>query len=228
VVDEHANMDRDVLQKRIARLTSLENVGAVFRDGHAIYLRAKEFAIRTHMSQIHRDKFYTCHLEQVENVLIRFDCCSFRMRAAAWLHGTVNKSGVTMNDINREFPGFIASMVDALTNAPGETREERNSATFSRIKERGGMAIILKLADRIANVEEAISSSDISLSMYKDEYSDFRDALHEPGMADAMWEHLDALDEIVRQMVNQGNITALAKSVQERNATLKQEVKDRT
>jgi hypothetical protein len=43
-----------------------------------------------------------------------------------------------------------------------------------------------------------------------------------------MWEHLDALDEIVRQMVNQGNITALAKSVQERNATLKQEVKDRT
>jgi (p)ppGpp synthase/HD superfamily hydrolase len=147
------------------------------------------------------------------------------MRAAAWLHGTVDKSGVTMNDITREFPGFIASMVDAVTSAQGKTREERNSATFSRIKERGGMAIVLKLADRIANVEEAISSNDISLSMYGEEYSEFRDALHEPGMADAMWEHLDALDEIGRQMVNQRNITALAKSVQERNVTLKHELK---
>jgi (p)ppGpp synthase/HD superfamily hydrolase len=206
-------MERDVLQKRIARLTSLENVGAVFRDGHAIYLRAKAFAIRTHMSQIYRDKFYTCHLEHVENVLIRFDCCSFRMRAAAWLHGTVGKSGVTMNDINREFPGFVASMVDAVTSAHGKTREERNPATYSKIKERGGMAIVLKVADRIANVEEAISSNDIALSMYEQEYSEFRDALHEPGTAEAMWEHLDVLDEIGRQIVNQGNITALADSV---------------
>jgi guanosine-3',5'-bis(diphosphate) 3'-pyrophosphohydrolase len=206
-------MERDLLQNRIARLTNLENIGGVFRDGHAMYLRAKAFAIRTHMSQIYRDKFYTCHLEQVESVLIRFDCCSFRMRAAAWLHGTVEKSGVTMNDINREFPGFVASMVDAVTNARGKTREERNSATFSRIKERGGMAIVLKLADRIANVEAAISSNDMALSMYEREYSQFRDTLHEPGMADAMWEHLDALDEIGKQMVNQRNITELAKSV---------------
>jgi guanosine-3',5'-bis(diphosphate) 3'-pyrophosphohydrolase len=146
-------MERDELQKRIARLTTLQNVGGVFRDGLAVYLRARAFAINAHMGQMQGERFYTCHLEEVENVLIRFDRCSFRMRAAAWLHDTVGKSDVTMSDINREFPGFVASMVAALTSAPGENRDGRNSATYLQVKTHGGMAVVLKLADRIAHVD---------------------------------------------------------------------------
>jgi (p)ppGpp synthase/HD superfamily hydrolase len=214
-------MERDVLQKRIGRLTTLENVGGVFRDGHALYLRARAFAIKAHLGQMHGDSFYTCHLEQVENVLIRFDYCSFRIRAAAWLHDTVEKSDVTMSAINREFSGFIASTVDAVTSAPGKTREERNSATYLRIKKQGGMAVVLKLADRIATVEEAIQAAiltnDSKLSMYEEEYSEFRNALYESKNADAMWAHMDVLDEIGNQTLNLQNMTAFAKSLSSSN-----------
>jgi guanosine-3',5'-bis(diphosphate) 3'-pyrophosphohydrolase len=206
-------MDRDLLQKRIARLTSLENVGSAFRDGRAIYLRARAFAIKAHLGQMYGDNFYTCHLEQVENVLIRYDCCSFRIRATAWLHDTVEKSDVTMKDINREFPGFIASIVDAVTRIPGNTREQRNSGTYLRIKERGGMAIVLKLADRIAEVEEVILTDDRKLAILPNGYSEFRDALYAPGSAEAMWRQLDALDEIGNQMVNRQTMIALANRV---------------
>jgi (p)ppGpp synthase/HD superfamily hydrolase len=94
-------MERDVLQNRIARLTTLENVGGVFRDGLAVYERAKAFATKAQSGQMYGEKPFTYHLEQVENVLIRFDYCSFRIRAAAWLHDTVEKSHVTMSDRTR-------------------------------------------------------------------------------------------------------------------------------
>jgi (p)ppGpp synthase/HD superfamily hydrolase len=213
-------MERNVLQERIARLTTLENLGGVFRDGSAIYERARAFAIKVHMGQMQGERFYTCHLEEVENVLIRFDYCSFRMRAAAWLHGTVEKSNVTMKDINREFPGFVASLVDAVTIVQGESREQRNSATYLRIKERGGMAIVLAVADRIANVEEdsaAILKNDSNLSIYETEYSEFRDALYESGNADAMWAHLDTLIEVRTEAMNRQNLTAFANSVSSSN-----------
>jgi (p)ppGpp synthase/HD superfamily hydrolase len=210
-------MERNVLQERIARLTTLENLGGVFRDGRAIYERARAFAIKAHLGQMQRDKFYTCHLEEVENVLIRFDSCSFRMRAAAWLHDTVEKSDITMKDINREFPGFVALLVETVTSAPGKTREERNSATYLRVKKRGGLAIVLKLADRIANVEEAIQAAiltnDSKLLIHEDEYSEFRDALYESKNADAMWAHMDIVDEIGNQTITRLKLATLANSV---------------
>lgn len=206
-------MERHALQKRIERLTALENVGGVFRDGLALYLRAKAFAIKAHMSQMQGERFYTCHLEEVENVLIRFDHCSFRMRAAAWLHDTVEKSDVTMSDINREFSGFVASAVDAVTSAPGQSREQRNSAMYLRIKTHGVMAIVLKLADHIAHVEEnsaAILKDYSKLSIYETEHSEFRDALYESGDADAMWAHLNTLIEVRTEALNRRNLVAFA------------------
>jgi hypothetical protein len=216
-------MERNVLQERIGRLTTLENLGGPFRDGRAIYERARAFAIKAHMGQMQGERFYTCHLEEVENALIRFDFCSFRMRAAAWLHHTVEQSDVSMKDINREFPGFVASLVDAVTSAPGKTREERNAATYLRVKKRGGMAIVLKLADRIANVEEAIQAAiltkDSQLPIYEDEYSEFRDALYESKNVDPMWAHIDNLDEIGNQTITRLKLTALLSSISSPNVS---------
>jgi (p)ppGpp synthase/HD superfamily hydrolase len=217
-------MERDVLQSRIGRLITLENVGGVFRDGLAAYKRARAFAIKAHLGQMHGDSFYTCHLEEVENVLIRFDYCSFRMRAAAWLHDTVEESRVTMSDINREFSGFVASTVDAVSSAPGKTREERNSATYARIKERGRNAVVLKLADRIANVEEGILTQHDRLSTYEEAHSEFRDALYEFGNADAMWAHLDTLIEVRTEAMNRQSLTAFANGVSSSNKPLKLDI----
>jgi guanosine-3',5'-bis(diphosphate) 3'-pyrophosphohydrolase len=220
-------MERDELQKRIARVTTLKNVGGVFRDGLGVYERAKAFATKAHSGQMHGEKPFTYHLEQVENVLIRFDYCSFRMRAAAWLHDTVEKSDVTMSDIQREFSGFVASTVDAVTSAPGERREQRNSAMYLRLKAHGVMAIVLKLADRIAHVEEhsaAILKDESKLSIYETEHSDFRDALYESGNAEAMWAHLDTLIEDRAEGMNRQNLAAFANGVSSSNNPTKLDV----
>lgn len=161
---------------------------------------------------MHGERFYTCHLEQVESVLIRFDYCSFPMRAAAWLHDTVEKSNVKLSDIDREFSGYIASTVDAVTSVAGNILKQGNSATYRRIKERGGNAIVLKLADCIANVEETIRTGD-RLSTFEEEYSEFRDALYESGNADAMWAHLDTLIEVRTETLNRRNLAAFANNV---------------
>jgi guanosine-3',5'-bis(diphosphate) 3'-pyrophosphohydrolase len=220
-------MERDELQKRIARLTTLENVGCVFRDGLAVYERAKAFATKAQSGQMYGEKPFTYHLEQVENVLIRFDYCSFRIRAAAWLYETVETPDLTMSDISREFPGFIASTVDALASAPGRNREERNAAMYLRIKTHGVMAIVLKLADRIAHVEEnsaAILNDHSKLSIYETEHSDFRDALYKSGDADAMWAHLDTLIEVRTEALNRRNLAAFANGLSSSNNPTKLDV----
>ena len=197
-------MERDLLEQRITRLIRLPNTGGVFRDGLLIYERAKAFATNVHAGQMYGARPFTYHLEQVENVLIRFDYCSFGMRAAAWLHDTIAECNVTAEDIRREFPGFVGVIVSSMT-CPSS-------------KERAANAVVLNLADRIADVEEAILTGDNRLSMSEKESSEFRDALYESGHADAMWAHLDTLNEFGAETLNRRSLTAFANGVSSSNA----------
>jgi guanosine-3',5'-bis(diphosphate) 3'-pyrophosphohydrolase len=197
-------MERDLLQQRITRLINLPNTGGVFRDGLAMYERAKALATNAHAGQMYGARPFTYHLEQVESVLIRFDYCSFGMRAAAWLHDTIAKCNVTAEDIHREFPGFVGVIV--------------SSTTCPRSKERAANAVVLNLADRIANVEDAILTGDNRLCMSEEESSEFRDALYESGHADAMWAHLDTLNEFGAETLNRRSLAAFANGVSSCNA----------
>jgi guanosine-3',5'-bis(diphosphate) 3'-pyrophosphohydrolase len=192
-------MERDLLEQRITRLISLPNAGGVFRDGLAMYERAKAFATNVHAGQTYGARPFTYHLEQVENVLIRFDYCSFGMRAAAWLHDTVAECNATAEDIHREFPGVVGVIV--------------SSMTCRRSKELGPNTVVLNLADRIANVEEGILTGDHRLCTSEEESSEFRDALYESGHADAMWAHLDTLNEFGAEALKQRSLTAFANGV---------------
>ena len=64
----------------------------------------------------------------------------------------------------------------------------RAALTYPKIRASAD-AVRLKLADRIANVENGGKLVD----MYRREYEDFRRALYTPGQADPMWAHLDEL-----------------------------------
>jgi hypothetical protein len=197
-------MERDLLEQRITRLIRLPNTGRVFRDGLVIYERAKAFATNVHAGQMYGARPLTYHLEQVENVLIRFDYCSFGMRAAAWLHDTIAECNVTAEHIRREFPGFVGVLVSSMT-CPSS-------------KERAANAVVLNLADRIADVEEAILTGDNRLSMSEKESSELRDALYESGHADAIWAHLDTLNEFAAETLNRRSLTAFANGVSSSNA----------
>lgn len=181
---------------------------------------ARYFAATKHADQKYSGGLpYTHHLQKVEEVLRRFgigelvpqwighacdeheeqgECfVCLDLLVAAWLHDVVEDTGTKLKEIREAFGDEVARLVEAVTNEKGENRKARGLATYPKIRAAGKEAIMLKLADRIANVEAGGSMIDT----YKKEYEDFRRALYPSGELDqyenkiykAMWNHLDEL-----------------------------------
>lgn len=157
---------------------------------------AKIFATQRHVDERHQ-KYqnlpYTHHLQAVVNVLQTFGICDEIMIVSAWLHDVIEDCDVKSKEIEESFGPEIAQLVNAITNEKGENRKIRAALTYPKIRNAGSRAVMLKLADRIANTESGGSL----LSMYKKEYSDFRWSLYSAEdckvnlvLAD-MWKWLD-------------------------------------
>jgi hypothetical protein len=88
-------------------------------------------------------------------------------------------------------------IVEAVSTEPGKNRKERNKATYQKIK-KYEYAIVLKLADRIANGRRSKSGDPKfqahKFEMYKKEYPEFRAALYTASVDTLpMWWELDRL-----------------------------------
>jgi len=164
---------------------------------------AAAWASRLHEAKGQRygEEPYCVHLEAVEMVLIRFgfgnpaDPVHQVLRVAAWFHDLLEDVGdLVSEDTIRVLQGVeVAAIVRAVTNPPGPNRGARVAAAYPRIKATP-LAVVIKLADRISNVEAAISAGNRFIELYRKEHPEFRNALYEPGsMAESMWRHLDAL-----------------------------------
>lgn len=157
--------------------------------------RAKAFAIAMHGDQKYGEKPYVAHLAAVVEVLERFKAeqglCQEAI-AAAWLHDTVEDTPATAQKVQELFGTRVAELVEAVTNGPGKNRKEKHSATYPKIRATHG-ATRLKLADRIANVEECLRTNSPKLKMYQKEFRDFELALHQLDLNEDMWGHLHFL-----------------------------------
>ena len=163
------------------------------REAMELVEKARTFAITAHGDQKYGTEPYSVHLDAVENVLIEFNHIVGVLRAAAWLHDVVEDTDVSQAEIEIEFPGYVALIVEAVTSEPGRNRTERNIKTYPKIAAMPE-AIIVKLADRIANVREAIATQSELLKMYRKEYPAFRNALKsENEDVQIMWRYLDVL-----------------------------------
>lgn len=112
---------------------------------------------------------------------------------ARWLHDAVEDTDMTVAQVELMFGKRVADLVYRVTNEQGKNRRERHEKTYPKILASDD-AITLKLADRIANVEASIETSDNDkIGMYLKEYEGFRNKLHKDGTHDAMWRHLDFL-----------------------------------
>lgn len=132
---------------------------------------------------------YTHHLERVHDTLVDFGYRKDQvLRVSAWLHDIMEDCGVKKKLIEEVFGSLVADTVWRVTNEPGENRKIRALLTYPKIRE-SATATILKLADRIANVENGGSM----LDAYKREYDDFRRGIYVAGVAEPMWQHLDNL-----------------------------------
>lgn len=123
------------------------------------------------------------------------DQCMAPILVGAWLHDTLEDTALTRGELERDFGPEIADLVWRVTDEPGTARTERKKATYPKIRE-SESAVILKLADRIANVEESLANNKELLQKYRQEHEGFKQALKREtptALAAEMWKHLDSL-----------------------------------
>lgn len=161
-----------------------------------IVTKAKHYASIKHSGQMYNDqKPYTWHLDQVVDILIGFNYSHPVLLNAAALHDICECTGCSYSDIKKNFGEEVAEIVYLVTDEKGRNRKERHEKTYP-ILATNEHAVVVKLADRIANVTAGFSDAKGKVKMYKEEYKYFRDTLynstHEP-RTQAMWIYLDQL-----------------------------------
>lgn len=169
--------------------------------------KAKKLAEKLHSKQLYGKLPYTAHLSEVAFSLSRFGFYDYsfpKLHVAAWLHDSMEDTGITEDELEDNFGIEVCDIVSRVTCSPGKNRKIRFSNTYPRT--RGNFySIILKLADRIANMENCLREKNSPmLSMYSREYPEFRHNLNDlyqpndPELKDdarmlSMWAYLDAL-----------------------------------
>ena len=157
--------------------------------------KAKAFAKEKHQGQTHGTRPFMMHLTEVVNTLHEFGHLDDDLTAAAWLHDVVEDTDVTIEEIYQEFGDRIGDLVDALTDGPGKTRIEKKQKPYTTIPTVQG-SVIVKLADRIANVRHTILEGPTAIrykETYQREHKGFIAALLKPDEAVDMWQALDNL-----------------------------------
>jgi (p)ppGpp synthase/HD superfamily hydrolase len=156
----------------------------------------EDFATQRHADQKYGDQPYSEHLKEVAQVVRRF---GYEFKPAelelllegAFLHDTLEDTQTTREELTELFGVELSDLVYAVSDEQGKTRKERKAKTYPKMIA-NGLAIALKLADRIANVENCIKTKSSLLDMYKKEQEVFKKHLYN-GKFLAMWVHLEGL-----------------------------------
>ena len=163
---------------------------------------ASEIAEEAHEGQMYGDRPYITHPEAVVGVLLRFGVKDQATVAAAWLHDTIEDSDFTEATIKARLtdqePTEVArmlAMVDAVTDGSEGNRKARKARSYALIPKVRG-SVVLKLADRIANVEASQVGSPGKLKMYRKEQEGFQESVRSFDPSDVerdMWSYLEEL-----------------------------------
>jgi (p)ppGpp synthase/HD superfamily hydrolase len=157
-------------------------------------LRAIDFAAKYHHGQMYGDVSYLEHLHHVNEVASRFHL-NDDIQTAAYLHDILEDTTCTFEGIWKSFGWNIALLVFLVTDEPGTNRVERKEKTYPKIATRFD-AILLKLCDRIANVEASLENNPKLFEMYKNEHHEFiakLDINDHGGVVKRMVAHLNEL-----------------------------------
>jgi (p)ppGpp synthase/HD superfamily hydrolase len=159
-----------------------------------IIRRAREFAVKAHGDQLYGNLPYLYHLEHVQTTLSRFGHDGPELQAAALLHDTLEDTATNYNDLRVQFGFTVAELVYAVTDELGRNRDERHDKTYPKIAAMPD-ALVLKLADRIANVEHSITAKDVrKLAMYCNEHREFGYGIDPMGRGPKdMWDYLNMM-----------------------------------
>ncbi len=154
--------------------------------------QAREFAVREHGDQLYGDKPYVHHLDAVVGLLVPY---GVEAQVVGYLHDVVEDTDVTVDEVAETFGSRIAACVGILTDVPGKNREARKIKTYKKMARVTGertLALVVKAADRLANMEACIADQKQALlETYKGEHEAFKKAVYRDGLCPDLWESID-------------------------------------
>ena len=167
-------------------------------------MEAIEFASNAHKGQMYGDVPYTEHLYDVVYNLQTYGNFDDDVIMAGWLHDTLEDTTTTLSDIITTFGKEVARLVFACTDEQGDNRKERQARTCPKLIAAGPKAIVIKIADRIANIQRCIQLRDQKrLRMYQKEHHDLKEALQKMTSnqeTEALWNAFDLVDFQSREL----------------------------
>jgi (p)ppGpp synthase/HD superfamily hydrolase len=120
--------------------------------------KIREKTIELHGNQKYGYLPYEVHLISVVNVLYRYmnlNDINFNLFASAWLHDVLEDTNISKKEFVNIFGLEIYDIVFALTDEDGENYDEKKEYMYKKLIN-NQKAIIVKLADRIANIEYSL------------------------------------------------------------------------
>jgi len=149
-------------------------------------VKARMFAEEAHKGQKYGEEPYIVHLDAVAAIVEEYGDVA---QTIAYLHDTVEDTEASVEDIRKFFGDTVADSVSMLTDEPGANRKELKANTNFKLAQASGhlgMALVVKAADRLANVREGTKND-----MYRKEHEDFRSAVWRFGVATEIWLEID-------------------------------------
>jgi (p)ppGpp synthase/HD superfamily hydrolase len=155
---------------------------------------ARQFSLNAHGSQKYGDKPYIYHLDSVVDILFPY---SDETKIIGYLHDVVEDTNITHCDLTVSFNEFIADCVLAVTdelNTSREANKYNSNKKFQALKPPYYTALIVKAADRLANLNACIEfNNETKLKRYLNEHIDFKKAVYRKGLCDDIWKRLDII-----------------------------------
>jgi (p)ppGpp synthase/HD superfamily hydrolase len=155
---------------------------------------ARAYAVEMHGDQMYGTHPYVHHLDAVVALLQPYGQPA---QVIGFLHDVVEDTEATVSQVQERFGDLVARCVALLTDAPGDTRKARKAKTYAALAQVTGdeeLALVVKAADRLANVRACVADGDRRLwQTYQGEQATFRSAAFRAGQCDPLWTELDAL-----------------------------------
>ncbi len=167
--------------------------GGGFLYSEEVSTNARDFAVTAHGEQKYGTGPYVVHLDEVAKIVSSIDATE-PARAVAYLHDVLEDTSVTAEAIEEAFGAFVRRCVEIVTDPPGATRKERKALLHERLKavsESHHLALLVKAADRLANVRSSARDNPGLLAMYRREHAAFKDAAFRPGLCEELWVEME-------------------------------------
>ena len=154
-------------------------------------------AERAHLNQTYGIFPYMYHIHRVVKVAERLGYDD-EIIVGCILHDVLEDTPLSYNDILEIFGFEIAEIVFCVTDELGRNRKERKSKTYVKIKG-NWKATVVKICDRIGNIEHSIDFDEKMYQMYLKEMDGFYNGLKEPSHPEEVskaWTELEKISKI--------------------------------